>query len=143
MKRRLSKKGVAGLSHEELESLKKQLLQEKEDRLSSRNGALNLHTSSDDRSDEADLATSDSNQAMEARRYNRDTLYIKKINQALFRIEEGSYGECLSCEAYIEYKRLSARPTAELCIACKEVEELREKSSHKQHKSVGRGVMLR
>ena len=142
MKGRTSR-SASGLSEKQFKMLKRQLTEEKQDRLSSHSGELNLHTSSDDRSDEADLATSDSNQDMEARYYNRNTLYVKKINQALLRMEEGTYGECRKCEEFIEHKRLQARPTAELCRACKEAEEQREKSSHRRHKSVGRGVMLR
>lgn len=138
-----SSRAASGLSKKQFEMLKNQLMEEKQGRLSSHSGKLNLHTSSDDRSDEADLAASDSDQDREARKYNRNTLYIRKIDQAFLRMEEGTYGECRKCEEPIEYKRLLVRPVAELCIACKRLEERKEKSSHRRHKSVGRGLMLR
>jgi DnaK suppressor protein len=42
-------------------------------------------------------------------------------------MDEGTYGQCEECSAPIALARLLARPTADLCIQCKEVEELREK----------------
>lgn len=54
---------------------------------------------------------------------SRKSLYLKKINMALERIKYGEYGECEMCGDDIKFKRLEARPTATLCIACKEKEE--------------------
>ena len=142
MKGQLSRRSArrTGLLAKERKELKKDLIRERESYLPDSSWSLNLHTSSDDRSDEADLATSDNNQALEARWHNRNTLYIKKIDQALERMENGTYGECISCGAQIGYARLKARPPTELCIICKEDQEQREKLSHKQHKSTGRGI---
>lgn len=93
----------------------------------------------DDRYDELDQATTDVEQSMRMRLRNRELLYLKKIDEALRRIDEGSFGECDSCGADIEVRRLEVRPTATLCIACKEEEERKEvlTAVGRQHKSLG------
>ncbi|MEK6579227.1 MAG: TraR/DksA family transcriptional regulator [Bdellovibrionota bacterium] len=93
----------------------------------------------DDRYDEIDQATTDAEQAMRMRLRNRETLYIKKVEEALARIEEGTFGECDSCGEDIELKRLEARPTATLCVGCKEDQEKREmlNANGRVHKSLG------
>lgn len=93
----------------------------------------------DDRYDEVDQASTDVEQSMRMRLRNREMLYLKKINEALKRIEEGTFGECESCGEDIETKRLEARPTATLCFACKQEEERREvlTASGRRHKSLG------
>ena len=73
--------------------------------------------------DEVDQANADIEQNMRMVLKNRETFTLKKINEAIKRIEEGSYGLCESCEEAIELRRLQARPTTTLCIACKEEEE--------------------
>lgn len=73
--------------------------------------------------DEVDQANADIEQSMRMQLKNRETLTLKKIHEALRRIEDGSYGECGSCGEQIELRRLQARPTTTLCIACKEEEE--------------------
>lgn len=59
---------------------------------------------------------------------SRKALYLNKIEAALLRIKEGYYGECDGCGENINPKRLEARPTAEYCIACKEVREKEERT---------------
>lgn len=76
--------------------------------------------------DEVDQATTDTEQSMRMRLRNREIFYLKKVNESLLRIEEGDFGECENCGEDIEIKRLMARPTATLCLGCKEDEERRE-----------------
>lgn len=94
---------------------------------------------SDDRMDDVDQASADVEQALRMRLRNREMLLVKKIDDALKRIEAGTFGLCESCENDIEIKRLEARPTATLCIACKEDEERREvlTADGRRHKSLG------
>jgi DnaK suppressor protein len=73
--------------------------------------------------DEVDQANADIEQNMRMQLKYREAFTLKKINTAIKRIEEGTYGECESCEEQIELRRLQARPTTTLCIACKEEEE--------------------
>lgn len=98
---------------------------------------FNVHE--DDRFDEVDQATTDIEQSMRMRLRNREVLYLRKVEQALARIDEGTFGECENCEELIETKRLLARPTATLCVGCKEEEERRETHSAagRKHKSLG------
>jgi DnaK suppressor protein len=58
---------------------------------------------------------------------SREGLYLRKIESALSRIQNGSFGQCDDCGEEIEIKRLEARPTTTSCIACKEQEEKRER----------------
>lgn len=99
----------------------------------------------DDRLDEADQASLDTDQSMRMRLTNRETLYLRKIDESLRRIEDGSFGECTSCGCDIETKRLLARPTVTLCVSCKEDQEGRERHSvyGKAHKSVGQTLFKR
>jgi DnaK suppressor protein len=94
---------------------------------------------SDDRYDEIDQATTDSEQAMRMRLRNREIFLLKKIDEALKRIEGGVFGLCDECGEDIELRRLEARPTANLCVGCKEEQERRENlsASGRMHKSIG------
>jgi DnaK suppressor protein len=103
-----------------------------------------LAVNPDDLADEADLTSSELEASMRMRLRNRETLYLKKIDEALKRIAEGTFGHCESCEEEIEMRRLEARPTTTLCLGCKEEEERRETlhiDGH-QHKSLGRRLKL-
>jgi DnaK suppressor protein len=86
-----------------------------------------LTLSSDDLADEVDLASSELNQGMALRLRDRERLLLQKIEVALSKIDAGTFGICESCEEPIEIKRLEARPIADLCIRCKEDQELKEK----------------
>lgn len=74
---------------------------------------------------------------------NRDVFYLKKINKSLKKVSRGTYGLCDECDDNISYERLLARPTAELCICCKEEAELGEKSNifGKRSKSLGQSLV--
>ena len=82
----------------------------------------------DDLPDEIDLASSEYNQSMVFRLRDREKFLLKKIDKALARIEDGSFGICERCEEEISVKRLEARPVTTLCIRCKEEQEKKEKS---------------
>jgi len=93
----------------------------------------------DDRYDEVDQATTDIEQSMRMRLKNREALYMKKIDEALRRIDEGTFGQCEECDEDIEVKRLEARPTATLCVFCKEEQEKQEilTAAGREYKSLG------
>lgn len=98
----------------------------------------------DDNNDEADMASADYTQAQSLRMRNRSIFYAKKLNHALKKIESGEYGLCEDCGANIKFQRLIARPTAELCIDCKEEAERDEMTSFfsRQHKSIGEPMRI-
>ena len=78
--------------------------------------------------DEMDLASSEYLQSFTFRLRGRERFFLDKIDQALKRIEDGSFGICESCEEPISIKRLEARPETTLCIRCKEDQERTERS---------------
>jgi DnaK suppressor protein len=82
----------------------------------------------DDLPDEIDLASSEYTQSMVFRLRDREKFLLKKIDDALARIEGGTYGICEICEEDISLKRLEARPVTTMCIRCKEEQEKQEKS---------------
>ncbi len=100
---------------------------------------LDFNVNKDEMLDEVDMAVNDVEQGMKMRLGNRESLYFKKVEEALLRIKEGTYGLCLDCGAQIGLKRLEARPTAELCIDCKESQEKGEalNAEGRRHKSLG------
>ena len=77
--------------------------------------------------DPNDRATLESEFALELRTRDRERKLIRKIDEALKRIEDGSYGYCLETGEAIGVKRLEARPVATLCIEAQERRERREK----------------
>jgi len=93
-----------------------------------------VHTMQDEATvfaDPNDRASQESDIALELRNRDRERKLIKKIDESIGRIESGEYGYCDSCGVEIGLKRLEARPTATLCIDCKELEERREKQMAK------------
>lgn len=89
-----------------------------------------VHTMQDEATvfaDPNDRASQESDIALELRNRDRERKLIKKIDEALDRINSGEYGYCDSCGVEIGLKRLEARPTATLCIDCKTLEEMRER----------------
>lgn len=97
--------------------------------------------SSEDLADEADLCATELQTTMWLRLRAREALYLKKVNQALERIARGTFGLCDRCDDPIEARRLEARPTATLCVSCKEHEERLEWLHIDGHrsKSLGHG----
>lgn len=79
--------------------------------------------------DDVDQANADYERAQMLRFRNRDLFYVKKLTKALEKIQENEYGICEECNADIRFERLMARPTAELCISCKDEAEREEGSS--------------
>lgn len=77
--------------------------------------------------DPNDRATQEEEFALELRTRDRERKLIKKIDKTLTIIEDGDYGYCQACGIEIGIRRLEARPTAELCIDCKTLAEIKEK----------------
>ena len=79
-------------------------------------------------SDPNDRASQEEEFSIELRARDRERKLLHKINKALERLANDTYGYCDACGIEIGLRRLEARPTAELCIDCKHIEEMREKS---------------
>ena len=86
-----------------------------------------LHEDSAQHADLADRATSETDRALELRARDRQRKLIAKIDAALARIEEGTYGFCEETGEPIGLKRLDARPIATLSLEAQERHERREK----------------
>ena len=67
------------------------------------------------------------NESALRRTRDRERKLIKKIDEALVSLDGGDYGYCEICGVEIGIKRLEARPTATLCIDCKNLEEIKER----------------
>jgi DnaK suppressor protein len=74
-------------------------------------------------SNEIDLASSLEGREMIFQLSSRDRNELKLIEDTLFRITNGTYGECESCEKRISLKRLQIMPLTSLCIECQEATE--------------------
>jgi|TARA_B110001452_G_scaffold23096_1_gene18429 DnaK suppressor protein len=101
----------------------------KKELVKANNEAL-YHGSMDDNSVSADIvdqASSYTDKAVEMKAINRQIKLISKIDQALLRVKDGTYGLCAETAEPIGLKRLMARPVAELCIAAQEKHEKEEK----------------
>ena len=108
---------------------KKKLLDWKNELKKSSSEAL-YNSSLDDNSTSADIvdqASSYTEKNVEMRAINRQMKLISKINAALKRIKDGTYGFCQETAEPIGLKRLMARPVATLCIAAQEKHEKEEK----------------
>lgn len=77
--------------------------------------------------DANDRATQESEFSLELRTRDRERKLIRKIDEALSRIETDEYGYCVTCGDEIGIRRLEARPIATQCIDCKERDEKRER----------------
>ena len=108
---------------------KKKLIEWKTEIVRSNNEAL-YKSSLDDNCASADIvdqASSYTEKNVEMKAINRQIKLISKINQAIKKIENGTYGFCEETGDPIGIKRLIARPVATLCIAAQEKHEKEEK----------------
>ena len=108
---------------------KQKLIDWKTEIVKSNNNAL-YNSSLDDNSTSADIvdqASSYTEKNVEMRAINRQIKLISKIDKAIKKIEDGTYGFCEETGEPIGIKRLIARPIAILCIAAQEKHEKEEK----------------
>jgi DnaK suppressor protein len=123
-------RGGSTVNQKDLKRFKKKLEDDKRALLASARKTLTEEATfdTDDLPDEIDLASSEYTQSMVFRLRDREKFLLKKIDDALARIENGTYGTCEICEEEISVKRLEARPVTTMCIRCKEEQEKQEKS---------------
>lgn len=117
------------MENEQLEQFRTQLLQKKQEIM---NDAGKTMTEMTDQTtnvpDPNDRATLESGRSFELRIRDRERRLLSKIDEAIARIDDGTYGVCEDCGEEIGLKRLEARPVTTLCIDCKTIQETREKS---------------
>ena len=116
------------MNERQREYFRKKLLAWKEDILrESRETLAQLQKDNENQPDIADRASSETDRAIELRARDRQRKLIAKIDAALERIEQGTYGYCEETGEPISLKRLDARPIATLSIEAQERHERRER----------------
>jgi len=105
----------------DLERQRKVLLEEVVEGLANPNGQETFP-------DVSDQASAEAEQIFSMRIREREQRLVKKIDEALERMNQDIYGICERCEEEIPYPRLKARPVTTLCINCKTLEEQEEKA---------------
>ncbi len=86
-----------------------------------------LKPSSENFADPGDQATAEADQNFSLRLREREQKLLKKVDEAIERIQSGTFGICESCGGEISVQRLKARPVTTLCIDCKTRQEEEEK----------------
>jgi DnaK suppressor protein len=116
------------MSERQVEYFRKKLMNWKEDILrESRETVGHLQTETENHPDLADRASSETDRSLELRTRDRQRKLISKIDEALRRIEDGSYGYCEETGEPIGVGRLDARPIATLSLEAQERHERRER----------------
>ena len=119
-----------GLNAKQLEGFSEQLAEWRKEL----EGGLNNSMQSMHREEQAsfpdptDQATMESDRDFDLRIRDRERRLIRKIDQAMVRIKDGTFGVCESCGGPISSKRLQARPVTTLCIDCKTAQEIEERT---------------
>ncbi|MBN2373568.1 RNA polymerase-binding protein DksA [bacterium] len=117
------------ISKEDLAEIKNELLKERARIISEGDKTLGngLQQSPEDLPDFADQSSFESDRNFILRLRDRERKLLAKIDEALQRINDGTFGICEMCEKEIGIKRLKARPVVSLCIECKTKQENEEK----------------
>ena len=116
------------MNERQLEYFRQKLLSWKEDILrESRETLSHLQAETENHPDLADRASSETDRALELRTRDRQRKLISKIEEALRRVDDGSYGYCEDTGEPISLARLEARPIATLSLEAQERHERRER----------------
>lgn len=110
-----------------LQEIKKKLLGQKEALLAEAEEALNALPGQTVFPDMGDQATAETDRNFMLRLRSREQKLLKKIEDAIERIDGGTFGICDGCGENIDIRRLVARPVTTLCIECKTQQEEEEK----------------
>ena len=105
-----------------LEARRQEIFHEAERAVGSMNGELK-----EGYADPTDRAAYESDRNFLLRLRDRERKLLAKIDEAVERIGDGSYGRCEECATEIGIERLKARPVTTLCISCKSSQEARER----------------
>jgi DnaK suppressor protein len=86
-----------------------------------------MQSEANNAADPSDRASQEEEFSLELRARDRERKLIKKINKTLELIDKDDYGFCDECGVEVGIRRLEARPTANLCIDCKTLAEIKER----------------
>ena len=115
------------MKKQDLDKFKKRLLDERDKIIQAKNNKAGQEISNTQSGDEADMASAEMELDAMYQGDQRGHNMLQDIQDALQKIENGTYGECKNCGEDISIARLEANPMAKLCVDCKSEEEVREK----------------
>lgn len=117
----------SSMREKKIVDIKKNLLSRRENLLREAEEALNILPGEINFPDMGDQATAESDRDVMLRLRDRERLLLKKIDEAVERIENNTFGICEECTNEIGIKRLAARPVTTFCIDCKTRQEEEER----------------
>ncbi len=115
------------LREKKIQDIKKNLLKQKEALLAEAWAALNSLPGQTIFPDLSDQASAETDRSFMLKLRGREQKLLKKIEEAIDRIENGTFGICDACGQEIDIRRLEARPVTTMCIECKTQQEEEEK----------------
>ncbi len=124
-----SEKESPSTREEKLQEIKADLLKQKDIILCEAESAINVLPEQTVFPDLGDQASAETDRSFMLRLRGREQRLLKKIEEAIERIDGGTFGICEVCGEPIDIKRLRARPVTTMCIACKTEQEEDEKQS--------------
>lgn len=135
---------VKKLTKKQLQTLREKLESEKNKLVYMSQNQDEYKVQDEDMRDEVDQANADVANSQAVRFRNREVFYLKKLEKTLKKFDKNEYGTCCECGENIRFERLLARPTAEMCILCKEESERNESNNFyaRQSKSLGKAINL-
>ena len=126
--KKVSKKKVTlSPRKKDLQKIKQGLLSQRYVLLKEAEVALNILPSEINFPDMGDQATAETDRNFMLRLRDRERMLLKKIEEAIEKINNNTYGICDGCGSQIGTKRLEARPVTDLCIECKTRQEEEER----------------
>jgi DnaK suppressor protein len=106
---------------------KKKLLEEKQRLMNNAQGERDLSIATDDLADDSDHTSAEMTASVTFSLLEKEKNSLREIDEALLRMEEGTYGHCEECDADIGARRLEVFPTARFCVQHQEEQEKRKK----------------
>lgn len=127
VKKTAKKSTTLSVREKHIQRIKTNLLKQRESLLDEAESALNELPGQMIFPDLGDQATAETDRSFMLRLRGREQRLLKKIDEAIERIDSGSFGICDDCGDEIDIKRLEARPVTTMCIECKTLQEEEEK----------------
>ncbi len=123
-----AKKPAAPKTFAKYPDIRRALERQRADLLEEAGDVLTQHKTPEALPDVSDQASAEEDQRFSMRIMEREQNLLKKVNEALDRMKNQTYGICEQCGEDIPYKRLKARPVTTFCIECKTLQEQKERA---------------
>ncbi|MGH7893062.1 MAG: RNA polymerase-binding protein DksA [Candidatus Binatia bacterium] len=118
------------MKQRDLTTLKKLLHERRQELMTEAVGTVHGMNEIEAFPDPTDRGSLEGNRNLTLRIRDRERKLLTKIDEALGRIDDGTYGVCGECGGPIGVERLKARPMTTLCIECKSMQEAEERRRH-------------